>query len=445
MEATGNTRSNTWYTRVVFTLNNYTQEEYDWIISQFSNCCKWLCVGKEVAPETGTPHLQGACILKKQVRRSTFANYIGFKRAWHHQMNGEPSDSQAYCMKEKVLETDFFESGEMPQNRQGTRNDLKSVVTRMLAGETVSSMIHEVDPAVAVVKFHRGLNHLESKLAKPRGEPPKIFWFWGPTGTGKTRTAYELAQHFGFGPDDIWESLESLKWFDGYAEHKYAIVDDFRARQVKNFEKFLRLLDRYPYKVPVKGDFVNWNPSVIVITCPYEPSKAFATRAEFLPEDMEQLYRRITVKGKIIQFDHELTTHERISLCTSCVFAPGMPPPSSPELELTPAKVYDLTVTHVDDSTSATEVMEQEPHVDDEEESLESYSNRMGLEQLFQAVSKRAWETDGEEGCTGSKATLEEDGYEEVPSQPLRRRLFQLPDDHEKEKEMARKGFFKKK
>lgn len=53
--------------RIVFTLNNWTQEEYDWLTTTLPTLPQpkvtWMIVGKEVAPETGTPHLQGMHLL----------------------------------------------------------------------------------------------------------------------------------------------------------------------------------------------------------------------------------------------------------------------------------------------------------------------------------------------------------------------------------------------
>lgn len=46
-------------TRVVFTLNNYSEEEHEWISSWIVENCKWGVVGKEVGDECQTPHLQG--------------------------------------------------------------------------------------------------------------------------------------------------------------------------------------------------------------------------------------------------------------------------------------------------------------------------------------------------------------------------------------------------
>ncbi len=89
---------------------------------------------------------------------------------------------------------------------------------------------------------------------------------------------------------DVWWSGVDLKWFDGYDGHKAAIFDDFRPDMCKLW-MLLRLLDRYPLRIPIKGGFVQWRPTCIWITCPREPSDCYAD----MGEDIEQLMRRINV------------------------------------------------------------------------------------------------------------------------------------------------------
>jgi len=63
MEAGGPIRRNRagyYYTRLAYTLNNWTPQEYTDLCSWD---VKWKVIGKEVG-EDGTPHLQAACILK---------------------------------------------------------------------------------------------------------------------------------------------------------------------------------------------------------------------------------------------------------------------------------------------------------------------------------------------------------------------------------------------
>jgi len=67
------------YTRFIFTVNNWKQEEWDWLTEVLPPLCKWIMIAKETCPTTGTPHLQGAAILNKQTARSTVAKWLGFR------------------------------------------------------------------------------------------------------------------------------------------------------------------------------------------------------------------------------------------------------------------------------------------------------------------------------------------------------------------------------
>jgi len=279
-------QSGTRLSRFVFTLPNWTQEELDKIIAL---PCTWMIVGKEISPETGTPHLQGACILGTQMTFSKLKTLIG-SRAHIESMRGRPADSLVYCSKEDSAP---FVKGTLPT--PGKRNDLHDVVQRIMAGDTLREIASDPDQgAVAIVKFNKGLTILRSLVQRKRVGPPRVFWLYGSTGTGKTRCAFQAGSLIsGIGDDGIWISSGGLQWFDGYDGQPVVILDDFRSKGVP-FDFILRLLDRYPMSVPFKGGFVNWAPRYIFITCPYDPDECFATRLEHRPEDIQQLKRRIT-------------------------------------------------------------------------------------------------------------------------------------------------------
>lgn len=305
--------------RIVFTLNNYTDAEYQWFKTDFAPTVKWIIIGRETG-ENGTPHLQGACILGTQMSFSKMKTLLGFKRAHIESMRGTPEDSRAYCSKEDSAP---FEAGTLPT--PGKRSDLAAVVSRVRSGETLKGLSGDDEGAVAVVKFHRGLTVLRSLTRAPRSSPPRIFWFYGPTGTGKTRCSFELGRVLcatGGNPgDDIWISSGGLRWFDGYDGHSVAIFDDFRNKHVSSFAYFLRLLDRYPMSVEFKGGHVNWEPSWIFITCPYSPLRCFEKRNEHVPEDIKQLLRRIEeFGGKICEF----VTADEYSTATGCPVAESL-------------------------------------------------------------------------------------------------------------------------
>jgi len=306
--------------RFVFTLPNWTPAEYD-IIKEID--CQWMVVGKEVCPDTGTPHLQGACVLLRQMAFSTVKLMIG-NRCHIESMRGTPQQSLTYCSKEDLLP---FVKGVMPS--PGKRNDIHDVCERVLQGETLRQLAQDPDVgAVAIVKYHKGLTILRSLSRPPRLAPPVVLWLHGETGTGKTRSCYELGRALVSGEeplDDIWISSGSLRWFDGYDGQSVAIIDDFRSKDVANFAFLLRLLDRYPFKVEFKGGFIEWTPAYIFITSPYSPLRTFAKRNEHLPEDLNQLNRRLT---DIFDMEHYPGEDGRVRLVASmlsCCSPPGIP------------------------------------------------------------------------------------------------------------------------
>lgn len=249
---------------------------------------KWLIVGRETCPETKRIHLQGACVLGKQVAFTTIKNMPGLTRAHIEPMGGTPEQNRTYCTKE---DNDPYEYGEMPM--QGKRNDLIACVDLLKAGHTIKDLVRDSDsPIVATfVRYPKGLTTVSHILREEvERTRPFVMWLHGATGTGKTRSAYQLAELLGFG-DDVWASNAGLQWFDGYAGHRVAILDDYRTSDAK-FSFILRLLDRYKFDVPYKGGFVAWQPWLIVVTTPKSARRTWDLRTE---EDLKQLERRIQV------------------------------------------------------------------------------------------------------------------------------------------------------
>lgn len=94
--------SNAW----VFTLNNYTEQEYEFLSSEFRNKSEkyFYIVGKEVG-ESGTPHLQGYIALKDKKKKfrplPTFAVKRNGKNAMHFERaRGNREQNYKYCSKE---------------------------------------------------------------------------------------------------------------------------------------------------------------------------------------------------------------------------------------------------------------------------------------------------------------------------------------------------------
>lgn len=103
----------------VFTLNNWTIEEDDFLKEKGSdNAYGHLCYGYETS-STGTPHLQGMVTFRTAIKMASVKRQMGTIRPYLHVMDGRPEQARAYCIKSGV----FQEYGEMPIG-QGRRSDL---------------------------------------------------------------------------------------------------------------------------------------------------------------------------------------------------------------------------------------------------------------------------------------------------------------------------------
>lgn len=95
----GNTKTSTLRARGwCFTLSNYSDEEYETLKSYgHTNTVKYV-IGKEVAPTTGTKHLQGYYYHKNP---TTFTRMKSINdRAHWEKAKGSPEENLTYCTKE---------------------------------------------------------------------------------------------------------------------------------------------------------------------------------------------------------------------------------------------------------------------------------------------------------------------------------------------------------
>lgn len=269
----------------VFTLNNYTKADETAIAQTCKDLnLRWLIYGHEVAPTTGTPHLQGACSIGKVVDFEKINTWKGFERAYIAQMEGSPQQNLTYCTK--VDPHGMFQWGTIPE--PGKRTDLINCVEKLKENQNLVELVQDTSFAVCYVKYTRGINALTDLYRKQNDRiPPKIVWLWGKTGAGKTRSALELGRII-FGNEGVWLSNTNHQWFNGYNGQQCAILDEIRYNNIK-FDILIRLLDRYPFRVETKGGYVPWVPLLIFVTSLHKPIDANFP----IHEPIEQLERRI--------------------------------------------------------------------------------------------------------------------------------------------------------
>lgn len=99
--------------RWVFTLNNWTQAEYDTLITHATSgtLVKYVVVGREVG-QNGTPHLQGFILFKPEhrYRLAQVRQIPGLQRAHLEPARGTNEQAATYCKKDG----DYFEWGRLP-------------------------------------------------------------------------------------------------------------------------------------------------------------------------------------------------------------------------------------------------------------------------------------------------------------------------------------------
>lgn len=263
------------YRRVVFTLNNYTNEILTSICNYAESNCRYAIIAKEVAPTTGTPHLQGFLHFKNPKTHKTLGKVLPGGHFLH--AKGSDEDSQVYCSKEDPSPWEF---GTMCH--QGKRSDLDdAILTLNESGGDLKRVAME--HAGAYVRYHRGFAAYKSLVCAtaPRDFKTKLVVLFGPPGTGKTRAAYELAGENPY-PKPRGE------WWDGYCGNNGVIIDDFYGWL--KFDELLKISDRYPYRVPIKGGYENFCTKIIIITSNIDISKWY----KFDGYDPSALYRRCT-------------------------------------------------------------------------------------------------------------------------------------------------------
>lgn len=255
---------------VCFTLNNYSEEEYKLLIDY--NGWKYVVIGKEVG-DAGTPHLQGYGELKKRKRFQALKNE--FPRVHWEQRRANRDTAANYCKKDGRYE----ERGTLPENASSKSS--KEAVARVRAGECMRKILDDPPNLSGVRMCQMWLSYNESR----RYFKSEVYWYYGTSGSGKTKTASEEA-----GPEAYWH--DGTKWFDGYDAHEHVLLDDFRGSNMK-FNFLLKFLDRYPLRLEVKGGYRQMLAKKIWVTSIKHPKEIY--KFEEMEEPTEQLLRRITV------------------------------------------------------------------------------------------------------------------------------------------------------
>lgn len=257
-----------------FTINNYTDDD----VSRLDKLdCEYIVYGREVAPTTGTPHIQGYIHFANgkspnAARKLVKGHLIVAK--------GTPEQNFDYCSKEG----NYTERGNRPQSPQAQGN----VERQRWDDARLAARQGRFDdiPSDLYIRYNNSLKRIRREdVAAPANLPPANtygVWLYGPPRTGKStmaRTQYGTPYLKGIN-----------KWWDGYDGEETVLIEDFSPRHAVFLVDYLKIwTDRWTFSAETKGGRIVIRPKLIVITSNYHPDQCF------YGVDLEALKSRFTI------------------------------------------------------------------------------------------------------------------------------------------------------
>jgi len=261
-----------------FTYNNYPENHFLLTIE-----CKYVAYSHEIAPTTGTPHLQG-WITFHNPKTVTAARAL-LPGCHVLVMHGSLAQNDTYCSKAAEL----IERGEKPisNDNKGRAEKLRWQRARELAK---AGNLEEIDADIYIRCYSTLKSIAKDHMVKPPPCDVKCFWIHGDTGTGKSH-AVETAF-----PDCYKKPMDDLKWFDLYQEEDVIYLEDIDVYQVKWGGLLKRLADKWPMMASIKGTMKYIRPKMVIVTSNYTPGQIWVD-----DQTLQPLLRRFKVIEKTTQ------------------------------------------------------------------------------------------------------------------------------------------------
>jgi len=260
-----------------FTHNNYTDQD----ILDFQNLdCKYIVFGKEVAPTTGTPHLQGYVYMTKLY---TIKSMQKVKKSSYKVCKGTPEQNYNYCSKE---DADYFERGVKPLSNKQKGQKGGDIEKKRWDDAVACAKSGNYDniPGEILLRCYSSIKQITKDNLKtpPRGDSVCGVWIFGKSGCGKSRIARLIYPEF-------YDKMPN-KWWDGYQNQPAVIIDDLDPKHAVLSHHIKRWSDRYAFLAENKGGAIQIRPEVIIITSQYSPEEIFDD-----PKTVDALTRRFAI------------------------------------------------------------------------------------------------------------------------------------------------------
>lgn len=267
-----------------FTINNPTEADYVWATQPIF---KYIIYGNEVGEICGTPHMQGFCTFKNQ--KTLSAMKLVHATAHWERRKGTSEQAIEYCKKENK----FIETGVPPCSNKEKGERGKEWWMEQVYGVSAQAY-HDVDTECLVTHFS-GLHKAAALLypAKLADTTTQHLWYYGDSGSGKSRTAREE------NPGAYLKMCN--KWWDGYTNQEVVIIDDLDKNHAVLCHHLKIWGDRYPFPAEVKGAKLDIRPRLVIVTSNHHPDAIFEGE-KYSDADRDAIKRRFKVVKFSIPF-----------------------------------------------------------------------------------------------------------------------------------------------
>jgi hypothetical protein len=266
------------YRNFCFTLNNPTDDltdiYYGLCDPSDSSCrVRYLVIGSEVG-ESGTPHFQGFISFFNNMSLSAAIAFMPGNP--HVEIAATVEEAIVYCKKDG----NYFESGTAPSSLAGhnqhQREDWRAIRIACENGQ------FDLVPDRLRVTMPRNLQFIHHQYIRNRqlqDTTDRHLWYYGPSGTGKSRKARSE------NPDAYLKPCN--RWWDGYLDQEVVIIEDFDKRHSVLIHYMKLWADRYPFPAEIKNSGTMIRPRLVIVTSNYHPEQIWDE-----PSDLEPILRR---------------------------------------------------------------------------------------------------------------------------------------------------------
>ena len=286
----------------VYTANNYTADTeaaLQALKSRYHVYGKEVGEGTETVPE-GTPHLQAAIIFPDAKSLSAAIKTIQKAHPGAHvEVARDIISATAYCQKGTQPHAEWEELGtEGPTYGTGADvyQDGKPPVSKAQQGENnrerykraweaaKAGNLDDIDEDIRMRHYATIKKIKADYQTQPQSVSEMDFhWYYGDSGTGKSRTARE--------ENPVHYLKLTNKWWDGYDGQPCVIIDEWSPSHEMLADHMKKWCDHHPFCSETKGSAGCLRPPRIIVTSNYSIQECFPKPQDHLP-----LLRRFKVK-----------------------------------------------------------------------------------------------------------------------------------------------------